>query len=65
MMLLQFGTYAASRKTERLKSAPNAKFLEIGLNGAVFAKFLFDTREQPWDWRGAGMREMQRAVDEK
>ena len=37
--------------------------LEIGLDRAGFAEFFFHTQEQAGDWRGAGMREVDRAVD--
>ena len=38
--------------------------LEIGLDRAGFAEFFFHTREQAGNWRGAGVREVQRAVDD-
>ena len=37
--------------------------LGIGLDRASFAEFFFYTREQAGDWRGAGVSEVQRAVD--
>jgi hypothetical protein len=37
--------------------------MEIGLDRADFAEFFFHTREQARDWRGAGVREVQRAVE--
>jgi hypothetical protein len=37
--------------------------LEIELDRAGFAQFFFDTRKQAGDWRGTGVREVQRAVD--
>lgn len=37
--------------------------LEIKLDRAGFAEFFLDTREQARDWREAGVREVQRAVD--
>jgi hypothetical protein len=37
--------------------------LEIGSDRAGLAEFFFHTREQAGDWRGAGMREVDRAVD--
>jgi len=38
-----------------------ASFWELGWAG--FAQFFFDTRKQAGDWRGTGVREVQRAVD--
>jgi hypothetical protein len=37
--------------------------MDIGLDRAGFAEFFFHTREQALDWRRAGVREVQRAVD--
>ena len=36
---------------------------ELGLDRAGFAEFFFYTREHVGDWRGTGVREVQRAVD--
>jgi len=36
---------------------------EIRFDRAGFAEFFFYTREQPADWRGAGVREVQGAVN--
>ena len=44
--------------------SPPARICGVaGLDRAGFAEFFFHTREQAGDWRGAGVREVQRAVD--